>query len=138
MTLIDAHSFWVKGYFEEMQLTRIAVGDYARAVLIGYPGRALKGRISGIGRGITVSDAAKRVQGLPDVSPVFTWVRLFQRIPVRMEVDDVPPGVLLSAGMTATVSVLGQEAGSVAREALRSGVQQTTLVGIGSRIPRPK
>jgi multidrug resistance efflux pump len=115
MTLVDAHSFWIEGYFEETQLAHIAVGDRARAVLLGYPGQALAGHISGIGRGITVSDAAAGVQGLPAVNPVFTWVRLAQRIPVRMEIDDVPPGVLLSAGMTATVSVLGPKAGSVWR-----------------------
>jgi multidrug resistance efflux pump len=116
MTLVDAHSFWVEGYFEETQLARIAVGDHARAVLLGYPGRALAGHISGIGRGITVSDAAEGEQGLPAVNPVFTWVRLAQRIPVRMEIDNVPPGVLLSAGMTATVSVMGQETGPVGRD----------------------
>jgi multidrug resistance efflux pump len=113
MTLVDAHSFWIEGYFEETQLARIAVGDRAKAVLLGYPGQALTGHISGIGRGITVSDAAAGVQGLPAVNPVFTWVRLAQRIPVRMEIDDVPPGVLLSSGMTATVTVIGQETGAV-------------------------
>jgi multidrug resistance efflux pump len=69
------------------------------------------GHVSGIGRGITVSDAAAGVQGLPAVNPVFTWVRLAQRVPVRMEIDDLPPDVLLSAGMTATVSVIEQKAG---------------------------
>jgi multidrug resistance efflux pump len=113
MTLVDAHSFWIEGYFEETQLGRIAVGDRARAVLLGYPEHAVTGHISGIDRGITVSDAAEGEQGLPAVNPVFTWVRLAQRIPVRMEIDHVPPGVILSAGMTATVSVMGQETGPV-------------------------
>jgi multidrug resistance efflux pump len=91
-TLVDAHSFWIEGYFEETHLARIAVGDRARAVLLSYPGQAVAGDISGIGRGITVSDAAAGVQGLPAVNPVFSWVRLAQRIRVRMEIDDVPPG----------------------------------------------
>jgi multidrug resistance efflux pump len=110
MTLVDAHSFWVEGYFEETQLGHIAIGNPATAVLLGYPGRTVTGHVSGIGRGITVSDAAVGVQGLPAVNPVFTWVRLAQRVPVRMEIDDLPPDVLLSAGMTASVSVLGPEA----------------------------
>jgi multidrug resistance efflux pump len=111
MTLVDAHSFWVEGYFEETQLARIAIGDRATAVLLGYPVRALTGHVSGIGHGITVSDAAAGVQGLPAVNPVFTWVRLAQRVPVRMEIDDLPPDLVLSAGMTATVSVIEQKAG---------------------------
>jgi RND family efflux transporter MFP subunit len=105
MTLVDAHSFWVEGYFEETQLARIAIGDPAIAVLLAYPGRPLTGHVSGIGHGITVSDAAAGVQGLPSVNPIFTWVRLAQRVPVRMEIDNLPPDVVLSAGMTASVSV---------------------------------
>ena len=73
MTLVDAHSFWVEGYFEETQLARIAIGDRATAVLLAYPDRALTGHVSGIGHGITDSDAAAGVQGLPAVNPVFTW-----------------------------------------------------------------
>jgi multidrug resistance efflux pump len=106
MTLVDAHSFWVEGYFEETQMAHIAIGDRATAVLMGYPDRIVRGHVSGIGRGITVSDAAAGVQGLPSVNPVFTWVRLAQRVPVRMEIDHLAPGVLLSAGLTATVSVI--------------------------------
>jgi multidrug resistance efflux pump len=110
MTLVDAQSFWVEGYFDETQLARIAIGDRATAVLLGYPRRSLTGHISGIGHGITVSDAAAGVQGLPSVNPVFTWVRLAQRVPVRMEIDEVPPDILLSAGMTASVSVIEPKA----------------------------
>jgi multidrug resistance efflux pump len=106
MTLVDAHSFWVEGYFEETQMAHIAIGDRATAVLMGYPDSIVTGHVSGIGRGITVSDAAAGVQGLPSVNPVFTWVRLAQRVPVRMELDHLAPDVLLSAGMTATVSVI--------------------------------
>jgi multidrug resistance efflux pump len=109
LTLVDAHSFWIDGYFQETQIARITIGDRATAVLMGYPGRALTGHVSGIGHGITVSDATAGVQGLPAVNPVFTWVRLAQRVPVRMEIDDVPAGIALSSGMTATVSVIGHD-----------------------------
>ncbi len=110
MTLVNADSFWVEGYFAETQLPRIAVGDGARMVLMGFPGVALSGRVAGLGRGISVADATPGVQGLPTVNPVFTWVRLAQRVPVRIELDDVPCPVLLTAGLTATVSILDRPA----------------------------
>ena len=74
---------------------------------MAYPGIVIQGHVAGIGRGISVSDAAPSIQGLPSVDPVFTWVRLAQRIPVRVFLDDVPCPIVLSAGMTATVTVLG-------------------------------
>ena len=105
MTLVDADSFWVEGYFEETQLRRIKVGDTAAIALMAYPGTPVTGRVSGLGRGIDVEDAAPGVQGLPNVNPVFTWVRLAQRIPVRIHIDQVPDTVHLAAGLTATVTV---------------------------------
>jgi multidrug resistance efflux pump len=105
VTLVNADSFWVVGYFEETQLPRIRDGDSARVVLMAYPDRPARGHVAGFGHGINVPDAAPGVQGLPSVNPVFTWVRLAQRIPIRVELDDVPYPFLLSAGMTATVSI---------------------------------
>jgi multidrug resistance efflux pump len=90
MTLVDAQASGSKATSRRRKLARIAVGDRARAVLLDFPGQAVAGHISGIGRGIAVSDAAAGVKGLPAVNPVFNWVRLAQRIPVRMEIDDVP------------------------------------------------
>ncbi len=106
MTLINADSFFVEGYFEETQLRRISSGAAVHVALLAYPGVAVRGRVSGTGRGISVADAQPGVQGLPGVNPVFTWVRLAQRIPVRVDLDDVPCPVVLSSGLTATVSVL--------------------------------
>jgi multidrug resistance efflux pump len=105
VTLVNADSFWVVGYFEETQLRRIRVGDSAQMVLMGYPDRPAWGHVAGFGHGISIADAAPGVQGLPSVNPVFTWVRLAQRIPIRVELDDVPCPIVLSAGMTATVSI---------------------------------
>src|SRR5271154_509430 len=105
VTLVDADSFWVVGYFEETQLRRIRVGDSARVALMAYPDRPAWGRVVGFGHGINVADAAPGVQGLPSVDPVFSWVRLAQRIPIRVELDDVPCPIVLAAGMTATVSI---------------------------------
>lgn len=111
VTLVNADSFYVVGYFEETQLPRIRFGDSAQMVLMGYPDRPAWGRVAGFGHGISVADAAPGVQGLPSVNPVFTWVRLAQRIPIRVELEDVPCPIMLSAGMTVTVSIQGGKAG---------------------------
>jgi multidrug resistance efflux pump len=111
VTIVNADSFWVVGYFEETQLPRIRVGDAARIVLMAWPDRPVKGHVAGFGPGINVTDAAPGVQGLPAVNPVFDWVRLAQRIPIRVELDDVPCPIMLSAGMTATVSIEDGPAG---------------------------
>ncbi len=105
VTLIDADSTWVTGYFEETQVARIRIGDPAEIVLMGYPAAAIPGRVDSLGYGITDPNAAPGVAGLPAVNPVFTWVRLAQRIPVRIAVSDWPKGLHVAAGMTATVQV---------------------------------
>ena len=123
MTLVDADSFWVEGYFEETQLRRIKVGDLAKIALMAYPGITVTGRVSGLGRGIDVPDAAPGVQGLPNVNPVFTWVRLAQRIPVRVELNDVPCPIVLSSGLTATVTVTDKDATALTDPSRRVGAQ---------------
>jgi multidrug resistance efflux pump len=110
MTLVNADSFWIEGYFEETQLPRIADGDVARITLMAWPDRLIRGHVTGLGRGISVSNAAPGVQGLPTVNPVFTWVRLAQRVPIRIEFDDVPCPIVIAAGMTANVSILDAKA----------------------------
>jgi hypothetical protein len=85
------------------------VGDLAEAQLLGYP-RPILGRVDTITRGISVSDATPSTQGLPSVDPVYTWVRLAQRVPVRIAITDVPPGIPLVSGLTATVTIRKAEA----------------------------
>ena len=63
------------------------------------------GRVESVTRGISVPNAAPSTQGLPNVDPVYTWVRLAQRVPVRVRITDVPPGVPLVSGMTVTVTI---------------------------------
>ena len=104
ISLIDADSYWVDGYFEETNLEGIRVGDPARVKLMGYR-QIVRGHVDSIARGINVSNAQPNSQGLATVNPIFTWVRLAQRVPVRIHIDQVPPGVILSAGMTATVEI---------------------------------
>jgi len=104
LSLVDSDSFWVDGYFEETQLSSIAIGDPARISLMGYPA-LLHGHVAGISRGIQVANAQSDAAGLATVNPIFTWIRLAQRVPVRIEIDSVPPGVTLSIGLTATVQI---------------------------------
>ncbi|WP_139257175.1 HlyD family secretion protein [Methylobacterium sp. yr668] len=108
MTLIDSESFWVTGYFEETQLRRIQVSDPTDIWLMGYPDRPIEGRVESLGRGIMDPNSAPGVAGLPSVNPVFTWVRLAQRIPVRIQFKQLPNDVHLAAGMTATIHVRGR------------------------------
>lgn len=104
ITLIDADSFWVDAYFTESTLGSIHEGDPAEIKLMGH-GAIVRGRVGGIARGINVPNAQPGSQGLATVNPVFTWVRLAQRVPVRIEIEHVPDGVTLVAGLTATVQI---------------------------------
>jgi len=104
VSVIDTDSYWIDGYFEETKMARVCLGDRATAKLMGY-NQPIIGHVTSVTRGIDVTNATAGVQGLPSVDPVYTWVRLAQRVPVRIMIDDVPRGVPLIAGMTATVSV---------------------------------
>ncbi|MBV9537458.1 MAG: HlyD family secretion protein [Acidisphaera sp.] len=104
MSLLDADSFYVLGYFEETKLRSIKSGDPAMVALMAFR-EPLRGHVDGIARGINTPNTAPGVQGLASVNPVFTWVRLAQRIPVRIHIDEVPEGVTLAAGLTATVTI---------------------------------
>ena len=104
VSLVDSDSFWVDAYFEENQLAAIREGDAATVKLMGYR-QTVRGHVAGISRGIDVANAQPNQQGLATVNPIFTWVRLAQRIPVRIQLDQVPAGVRLVAGLTATVQI---------------------------------
>lgn len=104
ISILDSDSFWVAGYFEETKLAGLHVGDPALAALMGYR-EPLRGHVESIARGINTPNTDPGALGLASVSPVFTWVRLAQRIPVRIHIDAVPDSVHLAAGMTATVTV---------------------------------
>ena len=104
IAIVDADSFWVTGYFEETKMGGFDVGDAAKVDLMGYR-QQIDGHVESITRGIATSNAAVGTQGLPSVQAVYTWVRLAQRIPVRIKIDKVPPNITLAAGMTATVVI---------------------------------
>jgi RND family efflux transporter MFP subunit len=114
LSVIDEHSYWIDAYFEETKLANIHVGDPVEATLLGFED-PINGRIESITGGISAANAASSTQGLPNVDPIFTWVRLAQRIPVRIKIEQVPPEVSLVAGMTCSVSVVGGKGMPVAR-----------------------
>ncbi|WP_017429702.1 efflux RND transporter periplasmic adaptor subunit [Vreelandella jeotgali] len=104
LALVEADSWYVTGYFEETKIPRVEVGDRARIDLMGAD-EALSGHVESIGRAIADPNTAPSEQLLPKVQPTFSWVRLAQRIPVHIALDEIPDEVTLSAGMTASVHI---------------------------------
>jgi RND family efflux transporter MFP subunit len=102
--LVDTDSIYVDGYFEETKLPRIQVGDAARVSLLGG-GPALIGHVQSIDAGIADTERSESPNLLANINPTFTWVRLAQRIPVRIQLDHVPAATRLIAGLTATVQI---------------------------------
>ena len=104
LAIIDSDSYRVSGYFEETKLPAIKLGDRVDIYLMsGVP--PLKGHVESISRGITDRENADGPEMLANVTPTFEWVRLAQRIPVRIHFDQVPDEVVVSSGMTCTVVV---------------------------------
>jgi multidrug resistance efflux pump len=97
ISVVDANSFWIDGYFEETNLAPIRVGDPAEIKLMGYS-QIVRGHVDSIAREINVANAQPNGQGIATVNPIFTWVRLAQKIPVRIHIDRVPEGLVLVAG----------------------------------------
>lgn len=102
--LTDSHSFYVLGYFEETKLHNIRPGDHARIILYNG-GSELTGTVDSIGRAIFDQSTASSSDLIPDVKPNIPWVRLAQRVPVRIRLDPVPDGITLVSGTTCTISV---------------------------------
>ncbi|MGL4721376.1 MAG: HlyD family efflux transporter periplasmic adaptor subunit, partial [Kluyvera intermedia] len=106
--LIDSHSFYVVGYFEETKLRHIREGDRADIVLYS-DNKKLQGHVSSIGRAIHDQSLATDGTLVADIKPTIPWVRLAQRVPVRIEFDSLTEDTLLVAGTTCTVSILGDK-----------------------------
>jgi multidrug resistance efflux pump len=105
LAIVDRQSFYVEGYFEETKLPRIHLGDPVSVHLMGSKA-ALSGHVESFAEGIADRDRSTGANLLPNVNPTFNWVRLAQRIPVRIAIDSVPAELRLVAGQTATVQVL--------------------------------
>ncbi|AJX30628.1 efflux transporter, RND family, MFP subunit [Burkholderia oklahomensis C6786] len=110
LAIVDSHSFWVYGYFEETKLPRVKIGAKAQMRLMS--GGVLKGHVESISRGIYDRDNPQSRDLVADVNPTFNWVRLAQRVPVRIHIDEVPKDLVLSAGTTCTVIVEPDDGGN--------------------------
>jgi len=109
LALVDENSYWVFGFFREDSIPEVEVGDTAIVTLLAYPDTPLKGKVESIAWGIAHSDGNPGNNLLPSVKPVFQWIRLAQRIPVRVKLDKLPEDVKLRFGLTASVMVLKNE-----------------------------
>nr|VUD30674.1 fusaric acid resistance protein fusE [Raoultella sp. NCTC 9187] len=102
--LVDSHSFYVIGYFEETKLRHIHAGDSAEVILYSSK-QKLQGHVSSIGRAIVDQSVESGAGLVADIKPNIPWVRLAQRVPVRIELSGLPPEITLISGTTCTVSI---------------------------------
>lgn len=105
LALVDSNSFWVFGFFRENQLDKIESGDAAKVTLMSHPDTPIKAHVDSIGWGIAPTDGTTGYNLLPNVNPVFQWIRLAQRVPVRISLDEIPEGIHLRLGLTASVMI---------------------------------
>ena len=119
LALVDLNSYWVHGFFRETLVGRIQRGDEAIVTLMSYPDSPLRGRVESIGWGIAQEDGSTGQDLLPSISPTFEWIRLAQRVPVRIHLETVPDGVELRVGTTGSVLVrtgtTGENAAALAK-----------------------
>src|SRR5690606_33775558 len=104
LALIDSASFYVEGYFEEGKLGNIHINDPATVTLMGSSA-IIRGHVQSIALGIADRERSIGSDLLPNVNPTFNWIRLAQRVPVRISIDGKEAGMLLVAGQTATVNI---------------------------------
>lgn len=105
IALVDESSFWVAGYFKETDLRAIAIGDPAQVRLMAAPDRPLAGTVESIAFGIAERNVGAQLGELAPVAPTFEWIRLAQRIPVRIALTERPADVPLRIGYTASVGI---------------------------------
>jgi len=116
LALVDINSFWIHGFFKENYIEDMREGDRAIVTLMTYPDKPLEGRVDSLGWGIAQDDGSTGFDLLPTISPTFEWIRLAQRVPVRIHLEQVPDEVKLRVGTTASVLVMTGTAGSDSEE----------------------
>ncbi len=114
LSIVDSASYHIDGYFEETKLEGIRIGQRVDIRVVGDKARLL-GHVQSIVAGIEDRDRSSGANLLPNVNPAFSWVRLAQRIPVRIAFDEVPADFRMIAGRTATVSILDDDSGLPAK-----------------------
>jgi multidrug resistance efflux pump len=105
LALIDTNSYWVVGFFRENSVENIRKGNRALITLMSYPDHPFEGSVDSLGWGIAQQDGSTGFELLPNISPTFEWIRLAQRVPVRISLGKVPDEVALRVGTTASVLV---------------------------------
>ena len=123
LALVDKNSYWVYGYFKEHYVGRMQIGDRAQVTLMSDPDTPVEGRVTGWGWGIFQSDGATAQQLLPKIAATFKWVRMPQRVPIRVELDALPEGVQLVVGTRASVRVLTGTAGTGSQKSAAAAPQ---------------
>ena len=123
LALVDVNSFWVSGFFKENRIGDILGGERALVTLMTYPDKPLEGRVKSIGWGIAQQDGSKGVDLLPNINPTFEWIRLAQRVPVRIELTKVPRDIKLRVGTTCSVLVMTGTADNNSRTPVPSALQ---------------
>jgi multidrug resistance efflux pump len=106
LALVDVNSYWIHGFFRETTIGQIKKGDKAIVTLMTYPDTPVEGYVDSLSWGIAQQDGSTGFELLPNVSPTFEWIRLAQRVPVRIHLSDVPEGIDLRVGTTASVLVM--------------------------------
>jgi len=106
LALVDINSYWVHGFFKENSIGNIRKGNKAIITLMTYPDTPLEGHVDSLGWGIAQNDGSTGEDLLPNVSATFEWIRLAQRVPVRIHLVDVPDNIALRVGTTASVLVM--------------------------------
>ena len=106
LALVDVNSYWIDGFFRENYIEDIRKGDRAIVTLMTYPDKPLEGRVDSLGWGIAQDDGSTGFDLLPNINPTFEWIRLAQRVPVRIHLEKVPEEVKLRVGTTASVLVM--------------------------------
>ncbi len=109
LALIDINSYWIHGYFREDRIQGVTPGDRAIVTLMSYPDQPLEGQVDSLGWGIAQEDGSTGYNLLPNINATFEWIRLAQRVPVRIHLIDPPQHILLRVGTTASVIVMSDE-----------------------------
>lgn len=105
LSIVEEASYWIFGYFKETDIANIKVGDRAKIILMTYPDTIIEGVVHSLGWGIAQDNTRLNKNLLPVVSPTFEWIRLAQRIPVRIQLTKIPDNIRLRVGGTATVQI---------------------------------
>lgn len=128
VAIVDASSLRIEAFFEETKLFNIPLGARANVYLMAG-GPPLKGTVASVARGISDVDNPKGQAGLLAVKPNYQWIRLAQRIPVRIDLDEVPDGLPLVSGMTATVVLDAVEGAAPVAAEVPAGTKAPNAAG---------